>query len=397
MNFAGWQQEKAPAVDALAESAADAQARYGEIIQLLLAAGYFRARIPALSAFDKVVGGMAWCMTASSVDVDVAFQENATIGQKIKIGEGIERSLQKMKCRIPLQAHQIQGLDYAAIYPVVQWLVKQVYAFQQEIGDAMRRLSVSRFDRDFALPADAELSARRTQMLPTVRRLDSNYAPARRFRAKRGLDPTNAMHAGYVLMEFGTQISALQPGAAGGGGASHGKQEGAAAAEAGAPASNEPGAALEASEATRQLQSALQEMRDASEGGQDEVELRISQSSIGTLVGMGAADIARAASEFAEKSQALLASGELAQARHATATRHRQTAPRRSVPRRQPPPPASPRPTPPTPPTSLPPHTSPYPPLPTPHPRLRPGAPHASGARGDRSAAAAGEATGGGR
>ena len=150
--FAGWTTEKV-AVDALAESAADAQARYGEIIQLLLAAGYFRARIPALSAFDKVVGGMAWCMTASSVDVDVAFQENATIGQKvftakllvaqparrfvfaacfvqIKIGEGIERSLQKMKCRIPLQAHQIQGLDYAAIFPVVQWLVKQVYAFQ---------------------------------------------------------------------------------------------------------------------------------------------------------------------------------------------------------------------------------------------------------------------------
>ena len=218
MNFAGWQQESKPAVDALAESAADAQARYGEIIQLLLAAGYFRARIPALSAFDKVVGGMAWCMTASSVDVDVAFQENATIGQKIKIGEGIERSLQKMKCRIPLQAHQIQGLDYAAIYPVVQWLVKQVYAFQQEIGDAMRRLSVSRFDRNFALPADAELSARRARMLPTVRRLDSNYAPARRFRAKRGLDPSSAMHAGYVLMEFGTQISALQPGAAGEGG-----------------------------------------------------------------------------------------------------------------------------------------------------------------------------------
>ena len=343
MNFAGWQQESKPAVDALAESAADAQKQYGEIIQLLLAAGYFRARIPALSAFDKVVGGMAWCMTASSVDVDVAFQENATIGQKIKIGEGIERSLQKMKCRIPLQAHQIQGLDYAAIYPVVQWLVKQVYAFQQEIGDAMRRLSVSRFDRDFSLPADVELSARRARMLPTVRRLDSNYAPARRFRAKRGLDPSSAMHAGYVLMEFGTQISALQPGAAGGGGASHGKREGAAAAEAGAPPSNEPGAALEASEATRQLQSALREMREVSEGGQGEAGLQaeVKQSSIGTLVGMGAADIHKAASEFAEKSQALLASGELAQARRTTrhtphATRHTPHATRRAAPRRPP-------------------------------------------------------------
>jgi hypothetical protein len=82
MNFSWWQQESKPAVDALAESAADAQARYGEIIQLLLAAGYFRARIPALSAFDKVVGGLEWCMSASSVDVEVAFQEFANIGQK---------------------------------------------------------------------------------------------------------------------------------------------------------------------------------------------------------------------------------------------------------------------------------------------------------------------------
>ena len=306
-SFSGWQQESKP-VDALAESAADAQARYGEIIQLLLAAGYFRARIPALSAFDKVVGGLAWCMTASSVDVDVAFQENATIGQKIKIGEGIERSLQKIKCRIPLQAHQIQGLDYAAIYPVVQWLVKQVYAFQQEIGDAMRRLSVSRFDRDFALPADVELAARREQMLPTVRRLDSNYAPARRFRAKRGLDPSSAMHAGYVLMEFGTQISALQPGAAGGGGASRDKQHAAAAAEAGALASNEVDVPLETSEATRQLQSALREMAEAeatesaqrgeSEAGLERhVERDLPQSSIGNLVGMGAADIRQVSGE----------------------------------------------------------------------------------------------------
>lgn len=29
-----------------------------------------------------------------------------------------------MDCPYPLQAHQIQGLDYEAIYAVVQWLVK---------------------------------------------------------------------------------------------------------------------------------------------------------------------------------------------------------------------------------------------------------------------------------
>ena len=56
-----------------------------ESIDLLLAAGYFRARIKGLSPFDKIVGGMTWCLQASNfdVDVDLLFQENSTIGQKM--------------------------------------------------------------------------------------------------------------------------------------------------------------------------------------------------------------------------------------------------------------------------------------------------------------------------
>ena len=64
-------------------------------------------------------------------------------------------------------------------------------------------------------------------------------------------------------------------------------QPGGAAAEAGALPSNEPGIALE--ETTRQLQSALREMREASEGGQEEavLQLEVKQSSNGTLAGSG--------------------------------------------------------------------------------------------------------------
>lgn len=56
-----------------------------EIIDLLVAAGYFRARIKGLSSFDKIVGGMTWCIESCNIDVDVdlLFQENLTIGQKM--------------------------------------------------------------------------------------------------------------------------------------------------------------------------------------------------------------------------------------------------------------------------------------------------------------------------
>uniref|UniRef100_A0A8C6MBY3 Coiled-coil domain containing 93 n=1 Tax=Nothobranchius furzeri TaxID=105023 RepID=A0A8C6MBY3_NOTFU len=59
--------------------------KLSEILELLLAAGYFRARIKGLSPFDKVVGGMTWCITTCNfdIDVDLLFQENSTIGQKM--------------------------------------------------------------------------------------------------------------------------------------------------------------------------------------------------------------------------------------------------------------------------------------------------------------------------
>ena len=56
-----------------------------DLLRLLLNAGYFRARIAALSAFDKVIGGLCWCITSSgiAVDVDVFYDEELALGQKM--------------------------------------------------------------------------------------------------------------------------------------------------------------------------------------------------------------------------------------------------------------------------------------------------------------------------
>ena len=37
-----------------------------EIYEILLLAGYFRIRIGSLKAFDKIIGGLAWCITCSN-------------------------------------------------------------------------------------------------------------------------------------------------------------------------------------------------------------------------------------------------------------------------------------------------------------------------------------------
>ena len=50
-----------------------------EIFDSLLMAGYFRVRIPSISVFDKILGGLTWCITCSNNDVDVEYNDDMTM------------------------------------------------------------------------------------------------------------------------------------------------------------------------------------------------------------------------------------------------------------------------------------------------------------------------------
>jgi hypothetical protein len=71
------------------------------------------------------------------------------------VGEAIEAALMNMACPYPLQAHQIQGLDYQAVYPVIQWLVKRVLEMREELGEELRRFSHLQFEENYQLPEEA--------------------------------------------------------------------------------------------------------------------------------------------------------------------------------------------------------------------------------------------------
>ena len=57
-----------------------------------------------------------------------------------------------MKCPHRLEPHQIQGLDFIHIFPVVQWLVKLAIATREEMGDYIRSFSEAQFSRDHQTP-----------------------------------------------------------------------------------------------------------------------------------------------------------------------------------------------------------------------------------------------------
>ncbi|XP_028249022.1 coiled-coil domain-containing protein 93 isoform X2 [Parambassis ranga] len=181
--------------------------KLAEILELLLAAGYFRARIKGLSPFDKVVGGMTWCITTCNfdIDVDLLFQENSTIGQKIALTEKIVSVLPKMKCPHRLEPHQIQGLDFIHIFPVIQWLVKRAIETREEMGDYVRAYSISQFQKTHNLPEDEEVLQGKDKAAGAVLDVLEVYKPQRKYRRQRDagelLDEESRVHS--TLLEYG--------------------------------------------------------------------------------------------------------------------------------------------------------------------------------------------------
>ncbi|TSK92866.1 Coiled-coil domain-containing protein 93 [Bagarius yarrelli] len=181
--------------------------KLAEILELLLAAGYFRARIKGLSPFDKVVGGMTWCITTCNfdIDVDLLFQENSTIGQKIALTEKIVSVLPKMKCPHRLEPHQIQGLDFIHIFPVIQWLVKRAIETREEMGDYVRAYSISQFQKTHTFPEDEEFKQRKQKAVRTLVDVSGVYAPQRRYKRQADagelLDEESRVHS--TLLEYG--------------------------------------------------------------------------------------------------------------------------------------------------------------------------------------------------
>ncbi|XP_053202704.1 coiled-coil domain-containing protein 93-like [Panonychus citri] len=158
--------------------------KFQEIIQILIAAGYFRARIKGLTDFDKVIGGMTWCIIMCSVDIDIdlMYSENLTIGQKISLTEKIVTSLKRMKCPFALEPHQIQGMDSKHIFPVVQWLVKMSIQYRQENEVYMKNFAVRMFNKDHNLPIDQQRFSESNKLKQEFIHSDPDTSPVRKYR-----------------------------------------------------------------------------------------------------------------------------------------------------------------------------------------------------------------------
>jgi len=183
------------------------------VLDILVAGGYFRARISTLNPFDKVVGGLVWAISASTkaadmkLDFDVYYRENANLGEKIRTCDTVTQALASMKCPHPLQAHQLQGLDYLQIFPVAQWLVKKVIDTRRQTGDLVRALSVLRYDRSYQSAVFENAMEKRGEEY--VRGLSEQYTPKRQYKKDtKKKYPSKASYVDATLLEYGVRYNA---------------------------------------------------------------------------------------------------------------------------------------------------------------------------------------------
>lgn len=187
--------------------------KFQEIIDLLVAAGYFRARIKGLSNFDKVIGGMTWCIKSCNfdVDVDLLFQENLTIGQKISLTEKIVAMLPKMNCPYRIEPHQIQGLDCIHIFPVIQWLVKRSMEMRQEMAGFVRSFALNQFYKKHSLSENFENGAITNKIVvKNLYLVKKAYEPRRLYKQKEDLIKDESSRFIGTVLEYEAPFEAIK-------------------------------------------------------------------------------------------------------------------------------------------------------------------------------------------
>ncbi|XP_061346252.1 uncharacterized protein LOC133291911 isoform X2 [Gastrolobium bilobum] len=91
-----------------------------QILELLYAAGYLDATNSDAPPFQKIAGGLSWCIAALNANANannIIDDENS---------QCIEESLRLVGCPHPLRPSHVRDLDTEALFPVIQWLTSRL-------------------------------------------------------------------------------------------------------------------------------------------------------------------------------------------------------------------------------------------------------------------------------
>lgn len=109
-----------------------------------------------------------------------------------------------MKCPFTLEPHQIQGLDFINIYPVIQWLVKESVNLRAAKAEKLKLFSVGEFHNHFKLITSDKTRQERLRVLKLVKEIENLYSAKRIFKRKHEAEPDDERsRVRLTLLEYG--------------------------------------------------------------------------------------------------------------------------------------------------------------------------------------------------
>lgn len=109
-----------------------------------------------------------------------------------------------MKCPYTLEPHQIQGLDFINVYPVIQWLVKESVNIRAERSDKLKKFAVGEFHNHFKLTTSDKTRHERQRALQLAREIENLYSAKRIFKRKYYAEQVDEKsQVRLTLLEYG--------------------------------------------------------------------------------------------------------------------------------------------------------------------------------------------------
>lgn len=106
--------------------------------------------------------------------------------------------LSKMECPHMIEPHQIQGLDFIHVYPVIQWLVKRSVKVREERRDFIRHHAVQQFDKAYS-----SVNHCNKHVVQNLRKVQNYYRRQRSFKRKYIFPEVKELRVQSTLLEYG--------------------------------------------------------------------------------------------------------------------------------------------------------------------------------------------------
>lgn len=106
-----------------------------------------------------------------------------------------------MKCPYLIEPHQIQGLDYIQVFPLIQWLVKRSVENRAEKSEKLKNFAVGQFHNNFDSNGGSDLLQ---NVQENIKKAQNEFGhPKRQYKRKQMSSEDENVRVRMTILEYG--------------------------------------------------------------------------------------------------------------------------------------------------------------------------------------------------